>query len=79
MSTELLGLLGSLNIIMLSVIAYFFRGLVDGTNEIKLKLGILITKHDNTEKTADKNAAEIEKLKADILQLKLIVEKYINE
>lgn len=79
MSPEILAVIGSLNILLLSAIAYFFRGLVEGTNDIKLKLGILITKHDNTEKTAEKNAIAIERLKVEVLQLKIYIEECTKE
>jgi preprotein translocase subunit SecF len=86
MSPELLAVIGSVNILLLSIIAYFFKGLVDGTNDIKLKLGILITKHDNTEKTAERNTRELEKfrdrlhkLEAQTLQVMALIEEYSKE
>lgn len=79
MSPEVLAAIGSLIILLLSANAYFFKGLVDSTNDIKLKLGILIAKHDNTEKTAEKNAIEIERLKVEVLQLKIYIEECTKE
>lgn len=86
MSPEFLAVIGSLNLLIISAVAYFFRGLVEGTNDIKLKLGILITKHANTEKTTEKNSVEIEKLKAQLVQNNLkilhltsIIEEYSKE
>lgn len=59
MSIELLTILGGLISILLAVNGYFFKELVQSTNDIKLKLSILITKHDNTEELTRKNDATI--------------------
>jgi exosome complex RNA-binding protein Rrp4 len=62
MSIELLTLLGSIISILLAVNGYFFKELVQSTNDIKLKLSILITKHDNTEDLTKRNAANLTNL-----------------
>ena len=65
----ILGVLGAFISIMLTVNAYFFKSLVESTNDIKLKLGVLITQHTNTEKTAVKNAEEIDRIRVRLHKL----------
>ena len=73
MSYDEVKILGGFIAILLGVNGYFFKQLVSGTNDIKLQLAILITKHDNTEDLTRKNGISIASLneRIHVLEAKL--------
>ena len=50
---------GSLISILLAINGFFIRELVKSLYEVKIRVEVLISKHDNTEKLAEKNAADM--------------------
>jgi hypothetical protein len=74
MSYEFLTVIGAIIGVLLAVNGYFFKELVDSSNQIKLQLSILITKHDNTESITKMNAADIVNLREKLhnLEAKII-------
>lgn len=77
---------GSIISILLAVNGFFIRELVKSLYEVKIRVEVLISKHDNTEKIAEKNAADIinirerlHKTEGEILQIRKCIEDYKDD
>lgn len=86
MTYEILAIVGSILIVLLSINAYFFKEMVNNTNEIRIRLEVWISKHSNTDKVAERNAADIanirerlHKVEGGHLQLIQFIEDYYND
>jgi hypothetical protein len=77
---------GSIISILLAINGFFIRELVKSLYEVKIRVEVLISKHDNTEKIAEKNAADIinirerlHKTEGEILQIRKCIEDYKDD
>ena len=86
MDNNALLITGSIISILLAINGFFIRELVKSLYEVKIRVEVLISKHDNTEKIAEKNAADIinirerlHKTEGEILQIRKCIEDYKDD
>lgn len=79
-------IIGSIVSLLLAINGYFIKQLVNSLFEVRIRVEVLISKHDSTEKIAEKNAADIvnlreklHKIEGGYLQVIQFIEDYNKE
>ncbi len=86
MSYEILGVIGAILGVLLAINGYYFKEMSKNLLEMRIRLEVWISKHDNVEKVAEKNSADIinlkerlHKIEGGTLQVKQFIEDYYND
>ena len=86
MSFEALSVIGAILGILLAINGYYFKEMSKNLFEMRIRLEVWVSKHDATEKVAEKNAADVinlrermHKMEGTHLQIMQFIEDYYKE
>ena len=86
MSYEFLGVIGAILGVLLAVNGYYFKEMSKNLFDIRIRLEVWVSKHDATEKIAERNSAEIANIKERLhkvegghLQIVQFIEDYYKD
>lgn len=86
MNYEFLGVIGAILGVLLAVNGYYFKEMSKNLLEMRIRLEVWVSKHDNTEKQAEKNSADIanirerlHKVEGGHLQILQFIEDYYKD